>query len=345
MAPAPRRGDRPFYLWVHLYDPHEPYEPPEEYRRRAPTAYAGEVMYADAEVARLLDALDALGLRRRTVVAYLSDHGESLGEHGESTHGIFLYGATLDVPLIIAPPPGAVVGSPPLDMAGRRVRGIARLVDVTPTLLDLVGLPMPEGLDGVSLLPTVANEAAGTPRPASPARQRPSERPRRRSRSADSLAGPVSFAETFYPRFHYNWSELLAVETGRWKYVHAPRPELYDVRADPKQLRDVSAEHPRVAATLAKHLATMNVIKPGEEPKPAKLDPDALERLQALGYVGGAGAAPRGARGRCPTRKTGSRCFESCCRARRCGTRVGSTRRAAARGAGAEGARTTPRST
>ncbi len=114
----PKRAERPFYLWVHLYDPHEPYEPPEEYRRRAPSAYAGEVMYADAQAARLLDALDALGLRRNTMVVYLSDHGESLGEHGEPTHGIFLYGATLDVPLIIAPPAGSALDAPPPRAAG-----------------------------------------------------------------------------------------------------------------------------------------------------------------------------------------------------------------------------------
>ena len=108
----PRRGEHPFYLWVHIFDPHLPYAPPEEYRRKAPTPYAGEVMYADAQVARLLDALDTMGVRRNTIVVYLSDHGESLGEHGEPTHGIFLYGATLDVPLIIAPPPGGSLGSP-----------------------------------------------------------------------------------------------------------------------------------------------------------------------------------------------------------------------------------------
>src|SRR5204862_4564082 len=96
-----QRANRPFYLWVHLYDPHHPYEPPEEYRRRAPTPYAGEIMYADAQVGRLLDALDALGLRSTTAVVLLSGHGESLGEHGEPTHGIFLYGASLDVPLIV----------------------------------------------------------------------------------------------------------------------------------------------------------------------------------------------------------------------------------------------------
>jgi choline-sulfatase len=273
----PRRSDRPFYLWVHLYDPHLPYEPPAEYRGRGPTAYAGEVMYADAQVGRLLDALDTLGLRRNTAIVYLSDHGESLGEHGEPTHGIFLYGATLHVPLIIAPPSGAEPGAARLLQAGRRVRGLARLVDVTPTVLDLVGLPVQSGFDGVSLLPVAAHEAAsavGSP---------PADTP-------DALAGPVSYAETYYPRFHYNWSELAVVETERWKFVRAPRPELYDLRQDPNELRDVSADHPRVAATLANHLDSMNLLTAGDAPTPAKLDPEALARLQALGYVGGAGS-------------------------------------------------------
>ena len=288
----PRLGDRPFYLWVHLYDPHEPYAPPDEYRRRAPTAYAGEVVYADSQVERLLDALDARGLRRNTAIAYLADHGESLGDHGESTHGIFLYRATLDVPLILAPPQRAGLGSPPLGLAGRRVGGVARLVDVTPTLLDLVGLAVPAGLDGTSLLPMVAHEGALAA--ASTGIGSPAEPEGGADVPSDALAGPVAYAETYYPRFHYSWSELFAVETGRWKYVRAPRPELYDRGADPKELRDVSSEHPRVAATLAAHLEAMNLLKKGEEPKPGKIDPEVLERLQALGYVGGAeGAAPR----------------------------------------------------
>jgi choline-sulfatase len=271
----PRRGEGPFYLWVHIFDPHLPYEPPEEYRRKAPTPYAGEVMYADAQVGRLLDALDTMGVRRNTIVVYLSDHGESLGEHGEPTHGIFLYGATLDVPLIIAPPSGGSLGSPAVALAGRRVRGLARLVDVMPTVLDLAGLPVPSGLDGVSLLGMVARDGSpsGAPPPADP---------------TNALAGPVSYAETYYPRFHYNWSELVTLETERWKYVRAPRPELYDVRADPRELRDVTAEHPEIAATLARHLASMNLERAGSEPTPSKLDPEALARLQALGYVGSA---------------------------------------------------------
>jgi choline-sulfatase len=288
----PRRAERPFYLWIHLYDPHDPYVPADEYRRRAPTAYAGEVMYADSQVERLLEALDTLGLRRNTLIVYLSDHGESLGEHGEPTHGIFLYGATLDVPLIIAPPPGATLGSRAMPLAGRRVGGLARLVDVTPTVLDLVGLPVPSGLDGVSLLPMVADEgasAAGSP-PAN---------------TAEALAGPVSYAESYYPRFRYNWSELVALETARWKFVRAPRPELYDLRQDPKQLHDVSTEHPRVAATLARHFESMNLLKAGDEPTPATLDPDALARLRALGYVGGADAAPARRTGPRPDPKDG----------------------------------------
>ena len=288
----PRRSERPFYLWVHLYDPHEPYLPATSTAASAPTAYAGEVMYADAQVARLLEALDTLGLRRNSLIVYLSDHGESLGEHGEPTHGIFLYGATLDVPLIIAPPPGATLGSRALPLAGRRVGGLARLVDVTPTVLDLVGLPVPSGLDGVSLLPMVADEGAsaeGSP---------PAD-------TAEALAGPVSYAETYYPRFRYNWSELVALETARWKFVRAPRPELYDLRQDPKQLHDVSAEHPRVAATLARHFESMNLLKAGDEPTPAALDPDALARLRALGYVGGADAAPARRTGPRPDPKDG----------------------------------------
>ena len=269
-----RRGDRPFYLWLHFYDPHDPYAPPEEYRRRAPTAYAGEVMYADAQVARLLAALDALGLRRNTVIVYLADHGESLGEHGESAHGIFLYGATIDVPMIIAPPSSTPAVSEGLLPAGRRVRGLARLVDVTPTVLDLLGLPVPAGLDGASLLPSVAHEAADGSAGGSA------------GLPADGLVGPVSYAETYFPRFHHGWSELALLETERWTSIRAPRPELYDRRRDPKELENVHDQHPGVAATLSAQLEAMNLVGAGGEPKPGKIDPEALERLRALGYVG-----------------------------------------------------------
>ncbi len=270
---GPRRSAKPFYLWVHLYDAHWPYEPPQEYRQTAPTPYAGEVMYADAQAARLLDALDAAGLRKNTIVVYLSDHGESLGEHGEPTHGIFLYGASLDVPLIIAPPRDATVGAPPVALAGVRVRGLARLVDVTPTVLDLLGLPLPAGLDGVSLLPLAAAERGSLAQAAD---------------TKDAIAGPVAYSETYYPRFHYNWSELTALQTARWRYVHAPRPELYDLETDPKQQHDLAGTRPEIAATLARQLEAMHLDDAGAGPAPAPVDPDAQAKLQALGYVSGA---------------------------------------------------------
>ena len=269
-----RRGDRPFYLWLHFYDPHDPYAPPEEYRRRAPTAYAGEVMYADAQVARLLEALDTLGLRRNTAIVYLADHGESLGEHGEPAHGIFLYGATIDVPMIIAPPSATPAGAHGLLPAGCRVRGLARLVDVAPTVLDLLGLPVPAGLDGASLLPRVAHEAAGGSQAESA------------HDPADGLVGPVSYAETYFPRFHHGWSELVLLETERWKSIRAPRPELYDRLRDPKELENVHEQYGSVAATLSAQLEALNLVGAGGVPKPGKIDPEALERLRALGYVG-----------------------------------------------------------
>ena len=290
----PHRGEQPFYLWVHLNDPHEPYAPPDAYRRRAPTAYAGEVMYADAQVARLLDALDTLKLRRNTVIVYAADHGESIDEHGEPTHGIFLYGVTLDVPLIIAPPPGATIGSPPLTLNGRRVRGLARLVDITPTLLDLIGLPVPPGLDGVSLLPMAALEATAASSSAAPAKAEGGE---------DAIVGPVSVAETYYPRFHLGWSELFAVETGRWKFVRAPRPELYDLVADARELHDVSAQYPQIAAALSGHLDSLKLVEAGRGPTPAKLDPAALERLRSLGYVSGSESKGSSATGPLPDPK------------------------------------------
>ena len=191
-----------------------------------------------------------------------SDHGESLGDHGEPTHGVFLYGETADVPLIIAPPSGKSTGSLAPALAGHRVHGLARLVDVTPTVLDLTGVPAPRGLDGVSLLPMIVHETSTIGgRAASPM---PPD-----FDDANEIAGPVSYAETYYPRFHYGWSELFSVATVRWRYVRAPRPELYDLIRDPKETRDVSAEYPQVVEALTSKLdglsaAWRELASPGE---------------------------------------------------------------------------------
>ena len=185
--------------------------------------------------------------------------------------------------MIIAPPSGASADSLRLVPAGLRVRGLARLVDVTPTVLDLVGLPVPAGLDGVSLLPLIAHEAA----PATAGAAGSPTRPTGPDEGPEALVGPVSYAETYYPRFHHGWSELLVVETDRWRSIRAPRPELYDRSVDPKELDNVYERHGAVAATLAAQLEKMSLLNPGGAPKPAPIDPEALERLRALGYVGG----------------------------------------------------------
>ena len=276
----PKRGSSPFYMWVHLYDPHDPYTPPEAFRRAAPSAYAGEVMYADHEVNRLLDTLDALGLRRNTLIVYLADHGEALGAHGEPTHGVFLYGDTLDVPLIVAPPNGQTVPTLTLALNGRRVQGLSRLVDVMPTVLDLTGLTVPAGLDGVSLLPMIVHET-------SMGATFSSEKPGSETANVSTIAGPFSYAETYYPRFHYGWSELFSVETTRWKFVKAPRPELYDLAADPKQTHEISAQHPGIAAALSAQLDASSPNVGKAAPAPPRLDPEATARLRSLGYISG----------------------------------------------------------
>jgi choline-sulfatase len=276
----PTRRARPFYLWIHLYDPHEPYAPPEAFKRAAPSAYAGEVIYADHEVNRVLDALDALNLRRDTVIVYLADHGEALGDHGEPSHGVFLYGETLDVPLILAPPARKSVAPLTEALTGRRLQGLSRLVDVMPTLLDLTGQPIPSGLDGVSLVPMIVHERSDGVPSTNDAATETSDAPA-------TIVGPVAYAETYFPRFHYGWSELFSIGTTRWKFVRAPRPELYDLTRDPKETRDVSAQFPGIAAALRAQLDALIPASGFASPAAPQLDPEAAERLRSLGYISG----------------------------------------------------------
>ena len=243
-----RQAD-PFFAWAHLYDPHAPYDPPPPYRERmAGRPYDGEVAYADACVGRLIDAARRKA-GERLIVVVLADHGEALGAHGESTHGFFLYQPTLRIPLIVAGP-----GVP----AGVRLAGLARTVDLLPTLLRLLDVPAPEGLDGVDIL-------GGSP-------------PRE------------SYAETVYPRT-LGWAPLHSFRLGPLKYVHAPRPELYDLAQDPGEEHDLAARRPDDVARLAAALAALRSRE--RAPVRAASDPEVAERLRALGYV----AAPSGGAG------------------------------------------------
>lgn len=242
----------PFFVWVHLYDPHLPYAPPEPYASRfAGRAYDGEIASMDAQIGRLLDAL-----RRRPepmLVAAAADHGESLGEHGEDGHGVFLYQATQRVPMILA---GRGVPQ------ARAVAATVGLVDLAPTLLELLRQPPLPGADGRSLVPLLADARGSVP--------------------------PDYEMETFYPAFAYGWSPLRALVAGPLKYVSAPRPEMYELPTDPREAHDLARVPARAARmkALSEELARRTA---GDLPLPAD-DPETQERrerLGSLGYVGG----------------------------------------------------------
>lgn len=196
--------DRPFFLFVHLYEPHTPYSPPEPFASRYSSPYDGEIAASDAIVGGLLEEMRSLGLYDRSIVILLSDHGEGLGDHGEEEHGIFLYRSTLQVPLLLKLPSG--------DRAGSTVSAPAQLIDVYPTLLALLGVRPPDSLKGANLL---ALEPSAPPRPI--------------------------YSETFYPRLHLGWSDLASIILDRHHYIQAPEPELYDLAQDPAESRNVLA--------------------------------------------------------------------------------------------------------
>ncbi|MCC7180933.1 MAG: sulfatase-like hydrolase/transferase [Acidobacteria bacterium] len=245
--------ERPFFAWVHLYDPHGPYAPPEPYRSRFPAtaqgAYDGEIAATDAEVGRLLGALEASGQLDSTIVVVLGDHGEMLGDHGEQQHGFFIYDAAARIPLIVAGP-----GVP-----ARAVTDQVRIVDVMPTVLELVGIETPAEVQGTSLMPLARGEVL------------------------DLLA----YTETYYPRYHYGWSELTAVRDGRFKFIAAPRRELYDIQADPGETKDLAGENPRMADALERGLRdlTTRTAAKAVAQAPRSVDPAVEQQLRALGYV------------------------------------------------------------
>jgi choline-sulfatase len=247
-------GSGPFFAWVHLYDPHAPYTPPPPYDKKyADQPYEGEVAYADAQAARLVDFLDQHGLRSRTLFVVTSDHGEGLGDHGEDEHVFFLYDTTLHVPLILSQP-----GVLP---AGKRIRGQFRSVDLLPTVLSLVGVP-PIATSGISR----AEEL----------------------RSGTRLPDNESPSETLFPALHFGYAPMRALRGEGWKFIDAPRPELYDLRADGQEGRNLIDVKATVAAAMRDHLRGYDKGAQGTAtPPPLRADAGILERMAALGYVGG----------------------------------------------------------
>jgi arylsulfatase A-like enzyme/Flp pilus assembly protein TadD len=246
-------GERPFLLWVHLFEPHAPYgRPAGERDASAPVPgpvaarYDAEIAEADRQLGRLLDALGSR--RARTLVVVAGDHGEAFGEHGEVAHSLFVYDTTLRVPLAIAGP-----GVPD---SGRAVDAAVGLVDVAPTVLALLGFG---GLDpdGIDLRPWLTGST------------RPDD-------------GRALYAESFAPLLDFGWSPLRSVRQGRWKYIEAPRPELYDIRADPGEQHDLVNAEAATAAQLAEHVTRFGppVLDVRE-----RIAPETASRLGALGYV------------------------------------------------------------
>ena len=244
------------FLWLHLYDPHDPYEPPEPYASRfADRPYDGEVAWSDELVGRLRAALEARGLLDQTLVVVTSDHGEGLGEHGETTHGFFAYETTLRVPLIFRGP-----GVKP----GGRLGVTARGVDVLPTALEMLAVspPATPAPAGRSLAPALR----GQPMPDEPA-----------------------YAESLLPLLHFGWSDLRVLRDGRWKYIQAPRPELYDLTRDPGETDNRAAAEPARAEALRNALGRRLAQERAAgtvRADASSVPPDLLEKLGALGYLG-----------------------------------------------------------
>ena len=261
-------SDKPWFLWTHYFDPHAPYEPaPDLASGFPPTAvgrYDAEIATMDREIGRLLDGLERMGRLKRTIIVVIGDHGEGIaGPHAEKSHGIFLYDDTIRVPFILSctggwPTPG-------------RSEKLARQVDVTPTLLDLLEIPLPDGLDGVSLRPQLSDGGDDTPSPD----------------AASTAPETFSYAETFFPLESFGWAPLFHVRTRGWKYIEAPEPELYDLTADPAESTNVIDAHPDRRAELEQHLAEVRAGAryAGASGGTRTLDDAEARRLRMLGYT------------------------------------------------------------
>jgi arylsulfatase A-like enzyme/tetratricopeptide (TPR) repeat protein len=254
-----RPVDRPFFLWLHLYDPHEPYTPAEPFKSRYPgRPYDAEVAYTDSLVGDFRRAVDERGLLDDALVIVTSDHGEGLGDHGEEFHGFFVYDSTIHVALILKLPAS--------DCAGRVVDRTVSHVDLLPTILDVVGLPIPENAQGTSLVPLIDGQDVAWNRPV--------------------------YAESLYPLLHYGWAPLRALRSDHFKLIDVPRPELYDLTKDPGEEHNLHDREPGRSAELTAELGGLqHRIESGELPGGAapELDERTLAQLKALGYMAGQG--------------------------------------------------------
>ncbi len=259
---ADRPKDKPFFLWVHFFDPHADYEPPAEWAAKFPgDPYQGEIAYADHSLGFILKELDDQGLLDHTVVAFTADHGDGLGEHGEKTHSLFVYESTTRVPLLFSGP-----GVP----SGGRVDELVRTIDIAPTLLKLAGISFSEKLDGASLVPVMKGK----------------------------MDHRVAYLETFVPRLNFGWSELRGMRDDSSKVILAPRPEAYDLTKDPGENHNLldGGSMPgdgRELLAQLKEIVQKDPFEHGEQQQ-GKVDQETRRKLAALGYVWGSSTPAEG---------------------------------------------------
>ena len=244
---------KPFFVWLHFYDAHQPYvPPPAEFQRQYPgNTYDAEIAYMDQQLGRFVNAVKKKSPAQNTLYVVLSDHGESLGDHGEYQHGIFLYDSTVRIAWVMAGP-----GVP----AGVRVSQQARTIDLLPTILDLVGAEPSSALQGTSLVGAFSGKPVAT---------------------------NYSYEETMYPKFIMNWAPLRGIHTADWMYVRAPKPELYDLKTDPAELHNVIEAHPKEYRELDKQLKLLIGNNGTETVVSQQMDSQTMEKLRSLGYLGG----------------------------------------------------------
>jgi arylsulfatase A-like enzyme/Flp pilus assembly protein TadD len=242
----------PWFLWVHLFDPHQPYEPPAPFSERFKSdPYSGEVAYVDASLSKLFGYLGDSGQAGSTVVVFTGDHGQSLGEHGETTHGYFAYNSTLWVPLVVSGP-----GVKP----GRVEENVCH-IDIFPTVCDLLGLERPGYLEGLSLLPALQGKTQAT------------------------LASRPIYIESLYAYYRRGWAPLRGFIQGPKKFIDLPLPELYDLKADFGEARNLAGKD--IAGERAELAGLVKAGSGGQAASRPRLDASAREKLQSLGYVGG----------------------------------------------------------
>lgn len=256
---GPTNPTRPFFLWVHLFDAHDPYDPPAALKTRYASApYDGEIAAVDRQAGRLLQAVTS-----DTLVIVAGDHGEALGDHGEDTHGVFLYDATLQVPLIVR--------FPDRRGAGARVTSRVRLADIAPTVVEAAGLSA-SAMQGESLLPLL-----------------PSARDIS-SGSGRTTPDRAVYAETDYPRQAFGWSDLLSWRSDQFLFVRAPRRELYDERTDARATKNLWDAQRPLADRIERDLEQFIGRTAGGGGAQPSTDPELARKLSSLGYVGGSGA-------------------------------------------------------